>query len=267
LAAPDATGTRTRRLARTASGTLEYAVSGQGGPTLVLINGAGVSLEGWRRLYPGLERLGTVFACNRFGIGRSDPPRGRLSGGAIVAALRQSLGDAGLAPPYVLVGHSLGGLYANLFARVHPAEVAGCVLVEATHPADHQRLREHEGQLLHALGKLFSLPQRLLRANVHAELASVADTVREIDEAGSFPDVPLCVVTGGRPPPRWLMSSAAAQVRRRHQEELARLSPQGRQVVAPRSGHFPQLSEPQAVVDAIAGVVRVATQRSPGPAS
>ena len=62
-------------LGETRSGALEYVVSGAGQPTIVLLNGAGVTLEGWRTLYPAIEHLGTVFAWNRFGVKGSDEPR------------------------------------------------------------------------------------------------------------------------------------------------------------------------------------------------
>src|SRR6185369_16938214 len=97
------------------------------------------------------------------------------------------------------------GLYANLFARLHPAEVAGVLFVEATHPRDHEVLAQDESQFTRALSKVFSLPQRLFRANLHAEVEWIADTVAEIESAGAFPAVPVGVVTGGTPPPQWLM--------------------------------------------------------------
>ena len=84
----------------------------------------------------------------------------------------------------------------------------------------------------------------------------MGETVRELQAAGPFPDVPLVVVTGGKAPPAWMMSAAAAGARRAHQQELARLSPHGEQVIAQRSGHFPQLTEPQLVLDVLAQLVQ-----------
>jgi pimeloyl-ACP methyl ester carboxylesterase len=145
----------------TRGGRLSFIRSGQGAPTLLLFNGAGVTLDGWRPLYPAIEQLGTVFAWNRFGMQGSDPPRVRQTGSVVLGSLRELLGHLGLEPPYLLVGHSLGGLHANLFARQHPEEVAGVLLLEATHPADHAVLKKHETQLVRALGSVLSMPQRL----------------------------------------------------------------------------------------------------------
>jgi pimeloyl-ACP methyl ester carboxylesterase len=244
-----------RQKLQTRSGALEYVLSGTGQPTIVLLNGAGVTLEGWRALYPAIEQVGTVFAWNRFGVKGSDAPRLAQTGAVVVASLRELLAYAGLVPPYVLVGHSLGGLYANLFARLHPTETAAVLFVEATHPRDQEVLRQHETQLTRALGKIFALPQWLFRANVHAEIEWVGETVQEIASAGAFPPVPVTVITGGANPPKWLMPPAAAQARRAHQQELVRLSPLGDQVVAARSGHFPQLTEPALVLDTLRGLV------------
>lgn len=243
---------RPRQTLQTGSGTLEYLLRRRdGGRTLVLVSGAGVGLKGWSALFPAIESLGTVFAWNRFGVGGSDRPRTRQDGAAIVASLRDLLAAAGVQPPYLLVGHSLGGLYANLFARLHPQEVCACALLEATHPKDRSALREHEGQLLKALGRLLHRPQERFRANVHSELQWIDQTAAQIGAAGPFPAIPLTVITGGRAPPTWLLSPAALQARRRHQLELARLSPLGRQVIAQRSGHFPQLTEPRLVLGEI----------------
>ncbi|MCE3274112.1 MAG: hypothetical protein K0S57_4509, partial [Ramlibacter sp.] len=121
---------------QTRRGRLSYMLSGRGTPAVVLFSGAGVSLQGWEPLYPGIERRGTVFGWNRFGMQGSDAPGDRQTGAGVVGALRELLSYAGVQPPYVLVAHSLGGLFANLYARLYPAEVAGVLFLEATHPDD-----------------------------------------------------------------------------------------------------------------------------------
>jgi pimeloyl-ACP methyl ester carboxylesterase len=257
-----------RQRLQTRAGTLEYVVSGAGVPAIVLLNGAGMTLEGWRALYPDIERLGTVFAWNRFGVKDSDLPRLAQTGAVVVASLRELLRYAGLAPPYVLVAHSIGGLYANLFARLHPSEVAGVLFIEATHPRDQEMLQEHKTRLGRTLEKVLSLPQRLFRANLHSEIDAVPQTVDEIAAAGPFPPVPVCVVTGGAAPPKWLMAPTALAARLRHQRELAQLSPQGEQVIAARSGHFPQLREPALVLSALRRLIeRSGATAQPAPAA
>jgi pimeloyl-ACP methyl ester carboxylesterase len=236
---------------QTRGGILEYSVSGAGRPVIVLFNGAGISLESWQALHPAVEELGTVFAWNRYGLPGSDEPHRELTGAVVIASLRELLHYAALLPPYVLVGHSLGGLYANLFARMHPDEVGAVLLLEATHPEDPESHEGNEDQIARTLSKMFSQPEDSFRHNLQAELEAVADVAREIASAGPFPDVPLVVVTGVMEPPETLVTPYALAVRRANQRELARLSSQGKQIVAEQSGHFPQVSEPQVVVDAL----------------
>ncbi|MCC2674147.1 MAG: hypothetical protein K0R58_1094 [Ramlibacter sp.] len=236
---------------QTRRGRLSFMLSGDGAPAILLFSGAGVSLQGWESLYPGIERLGTVFGWNRFGMQGSDAPGERQTGTGVVAALRELLAYAGVQPPYVLVAHSLGGLFANLFARLHPADVAGVLFLEATHPDDGPLLKKHEPQLVAALGRMLTLPEAFFEANVHAELASVEETAREIACAGDFPEVPVRVVTGGLTPKSALDSPGAVGAKRANQQALARLSPLGEQVIAQKSGHFPQLTEPELVLEVL----------------
>jgi pimeloyl-ACP methyl ester carboxylesterase len=240
---------------QTRSGRLGYMLSGEGTPAILLFSGAGVSLQGWEPLFPAIEQLGTVFGWNRFGMQGSDAPGERQTGTVVLGSLRELLGYAGVAPPYVLVAHSLGGLYANLYARLHPQEVAAVLFLEATHPDDQEALQKNEEHMVKALGKLLELPEPFFRANVQAELACAGDIAREIAAAGDFPPVPLRVVTGGLTPRAAQVSPAVAGAKRAHQDELARLSPLGEQVIAQHSGHFPQLSEPELVLQVLRELV------------
>ncbi|MEJ5999803.1 alpha/beta fold hydrolase [Paucibacter soli] len=114
--------------------------------TVVFENGSRAEMEGWRAvmqalasqpLAPGVDSSAkpwALFAYNRPGVGRSEATERPRDGQQIVADLRSQLQQQGLKPPYVLVGHSLGGLYMQLFARLHPSEVKGLVLVDALYP-------------------------------------------------------------------------------------------------------------------------------------
>lgn len=254
---------RRRRLALP-GGALEYVLSGDGAPALVLLSGAGVTLEGWGRLYPGIESVGRTLAWNRCGAGASTPARRPQPASAVVASLGELLAALAVPPPYLLVGHSLGGLHAQLFARRHPAQVAGVVLLDATHPGDHEVFEGHESRLARALAQLLSVPQRLLRANLRSEIEWIGQSVREVESAGPFPPVPLAVVSGGREPPTWLVPAEALRRRKARQRELAQLSPLGRQVVARRSGHFPQLTQPELVLQVLREVAQQAREASAG---
>ncbi len=232
--------------------TLEYAAAGTGTPTVVLINGAGGPLAGWGRIWADLSRRTSTFAYNRPGIGRSAKPTRPQAGSHLVSSLVALLQRAQQSPPYVLVGHSLGGLIANLFARAHPDLVAGAVLIEATSPDDPERMAEHETRL-----------QRLVRRALDtvsptsplSEVKQVMTTVAEVRQAPPFPAIPLIVVTGTKPMMQWATSPEALATRTAHQRQLVALSPLGRQIEATRSGHFPQLTEPDVVIGAIGQIL------------
>ena len=245
-----------REKIETRAGALEYTLSGRGDATIVLLNGAGMTLAGWDALYPGLERLGRVFAWNRFGVQGSDDPPPVQRAVDVVASLRELMARAGVRPPYVLVGHSLGGLYANLFARLHPREVAGVLFLEATHPRDEDTLPQDEAKLARGLSKVQGEPPAQFEANLHAELEAAAETAGEVDAAGPFPRIPIAVITGGIDPPASLVPPPAAQARAAHQLALARLSADSEHVMAEGSGHFPQRSEPRLVLDVMERLVQ-----------
>ncbi|PTL81169.1 alpha/beta fold hydrolase [Vitiosangium sp. GDMCC 1.1324] len=231
---------------------LTYSVAGQGKPPIVLINGAGGPLEGWYKLYPAIEKLGTVVAYDRPGVGGSSRPTEPQTGEVVVRTLRRLLHELGIEGPYVMVGHSFGGLFANLFARLYPKDVMGVVFLEATAPDDIGMMKAHQSRAQRVMNgalNFFSRPEP------NDEISNEARTVAQIAEAPAFPDVPLRVVSGGKTPPGWLTSAEALRLRARHQEALASLSSQGERIVADRSGHFPQMSQPELVLDAIAQVV------------
>ncbi len=234
--------------------TVEYITSGKGVPVIVLINGVGGPIEGWFRVFSVLEILSTVFAYNRAGIGKSSKPTEPQTGGVLVKTLRASLLAAGFAPPFVLVGHSLGGLIANLFARTYPNEVEGVVFLDATAPEDVAAMAAHASPLQKVLTQL---RDRVFGIDAFGETTHEQNTVALIEQAPTFPDIPVVVVSGGKPAMSWLTPDPALAARAEHQRYLSHLSPRSKQVIAKKSGHFPQFSEPAVVVEAVRDVLRL----------
>jgi pimeloyl-ACP methyl ester carboxylesterase len=110
--------------------------TGAGAHTIVLEAGAGGTLDSWARVIPDLAGCNRVVAYDRPGLGFSDA---RPAAGddrrpiAAAAFLDEVLHVIGAEPPFVLVGHSLGGLYVRAYAAAHPDRVAGLVLVDPSH--------------------------------------------------------------------------------------------------------------------------------------
>jgi pimeloyl-ACP methyl ester carboxylesterase len=109
--------------------------AGAGATTVVLEAGAGATLDSWARVIPDLAARTRVVAYDRPGLGFSDarPAPDDRRPVAMAALLATVLDAIDAPPPYVLVGHSLGGLHVRAFAAAHPHDVAGLVLVDPSH--------------------------------------------------------------------------------------------------------------------------------------
>jgi len=90
----------------------------------------------WSRVQPLVARSTRVCSYDRAGLAWSEPASSRRTMSALVSELRHLLDSAHVAPPYVLVGHSFGGLVIRAFARAHPKDVAGLVFVDPLHPEE-----------------------------------------------------------------------------------------------------------------------------------
>lgn len=116
----------------------EYRICGSGSPSIVFENGMGANMDCWDQIYPAFTNSNTLFFHNRPGYAQSTVPTTPRSGSTIVEELRTLLRAASVKPPYILVGHSAGGLYMQYFARRYPAEVCALVLIDTTHPKTMQ---------------------------------------------------------------------------------------------------------------------------------
>lgn len=123
---------------------------------VVFENGLRGTLDKWDKVVGGIKGDATVFAYNRPGYGKSEDTSKPRDGRVIVEELRGNLQHLGIKPPYVLVGHSLGGLYMQLFARMYPQEVKGVVLVDALYPGVIKRPDEFPLYARMARGLFFS---------------------------------------------------------------------------------------------------------------
>ena len=118
---------------------LHVQTAGVGGPPVVLESGLGGMSSAWGWIQPEIAKFSRVVSYDRAGLGWSGPDRAPKSAKLAAVRLRAILQHSGVVPPYVLAGHSMGGLFIRVFADLYPHEVAGMVLLDAAHPDQHLR--------------------------------------------------------------------------------------------------------------------------------
>lgn len=244
------------------AGRHEMVEVGRGSPVVVFESGIGETLTTWEKVYPAVANFTQAIAYSRSGYGRSSAPASDRNGKNAVSELRAFLAERGLHGPYVLVGHSLGGLYAELYAKLYPEEVAGLVLVDPT-PVDHnERLRrELPGRYKLAQAALALQPLSI----ASREQRGIDATSTEWHAAGSFPPRPVIILTGVKT--GLLEDSSMISYKQKAHGELVRECP-GAEHRLVQSGHFIQRDQPDAVITAIKDVIdRVRSERPPTAAA
>jgi pimeloyl-ACP methyl ester carboxylesterase len=166
------------------------------------------------------------------------------------------LRNARISGPYVLVGHSLGGVHMRLFASQFPKDVAGMVLVDSSH--------EDQAARLSASGYT-PPPEPEPAVERDPDRTDMLASLKEVGEVHWRADIPLVVLSHGRsisdaaPGITVEQSSRTEAVWLEMQRELATLSAKGRMVIAQRSGHFIQIDQPELVINAIRETVAAAS--------
>lgn len=275
--------------------TMHINCTGQGSPVVVLDAGLGDTYISWRKVQPEIAKVTEVCSYDRAGLGFSDPSQHPRTSKVMAEELNTLLHNAGIAGPVVLVGHSMGGYDVRMFASLYRAEVAGMVLVDASHPDQQNRLppalndldaswlREEE---FLEFATPFGLPRFLgfcghdpvLRAaecNFHsaregvAEHKAIRESAAQTAATGSLGELPLVVLSHdpGTPQPDLPedLVKPTNDAWQQMQSELAQLSTRGTQVIAKNSGHYIQLDQPTAVTEAVCSVIGQVRSGSPRP--
>jgi pimeloyl-ACP methyl ester carboxylesterase len=252
-----------------------------GGPTVIVEGALATWSSHYKAMQDAVAESARICTYDRAGLGWSDPaPAGRTFQD-MSADLTRVLKAAKIAPPYVVVGHSLGGLVARTFVREHPKDVAAVVLIESSNemfnfsPAysasRSQRIAMIDSGL--KIGKP-GVPVLPMPPNASPEaimsmtpevLATTKDELNAFERTpesqrkaagfGTLGQIPLVVIRRGKPlqPATPGMDEAAWT---KSQEDLLKLSSNSRMVVAENSGHMVPLDEPQLV----AAVIREALE-------
>lgn len=270
---------------------LHIQCSGAGSPAVIFEAALGGSSVDWYAVQPEVSRFTRACAYDRAGGGWSEAgplPRDPLR---TAEELHTLLRNAGVSPPYVLVGHSYGGYVVRVFAHRFQGEMAGLVLVDIATPEMFQRAPAIQSQMaqmardcrwdklraIFAVSRLrgdsmtyvppairpiadgFFLARKFQDDSCGEVQAMLGEGQAQVREAGSFGALPLAVVTAGK---REYLDEDSWRTWQEIQRGLPALSTRSTQLLANQSSHHVQFGEPQVVVTAVRGVVDEA-RRSP----
>lgn len=226
---------------------VEYALAKHGSATIVFESGLWGKSTSWAKVFTEISKDTTAFAYSRPGHGKSDLVSTPRDGAHIVQELRMLLRSKGLYPPYVLVGHSLGGLYMQLFARRYPEEVKALILVDSAHPAQlkGQGSPEKWPAWFHLFYVMATSPVE------KEEVGGMNATGESVLSLPSFTGKPVIVLSALQPMKEKSESDDDANEKRK---DITRLYPGARQIWVD-SGHNIHLEKPELVIAAIREVL------------
>lgn len=222
----------------------QVRIEGHGSLTVVLEAGLGDTLDIWTNVQPLIAASCTrTIAYTRAGYPGSDPASGPRDAATIVSELRSELKRRGIQPPYVLVGHSLGGLYMQYFARQYPDEIEGLLLVDSTHWNQQLHLGPDASDAFGRRSTVLFMPW-IMRLEL-IDSTSAGEQVHVSPHASVVPTIVLSRTRAlhGETP-------AAQALAENLQEEIAAAFPAARHVPVDDSGHYIQRDRPDVVVAA-----------------
>jgi len=230
--------------------------AGTGSPTVILEHGLDSSGFEWREVQDAIADTTQVCFTSRANMGFSDriPGDDQRTMQDAVDDLTAVLTAADVEGPYVLVGHSAGGLSMRLFADQHPEDVVGMVLVDTTHEDMLNRMEQAlSSQAWSQLNSVWTS---------NAEGLDLPASSAEVAAIGDLGDLPLVVLEAGLsqtddPPPGMTQNTidevqaVFPAVESTLQAELAQLSTNSTHLVVEDAGHFIHMQRPDVVIDAI----------------
>ena len=275
--------------------------SGKGSPTIMLSSGLGDDFTSWAKVQPVLSRQTRVCSYDRAGFGWSESRPGVQDANAISLQLHQLIEAAAVQRPFVLVGHSISGIYLRSYAAHYPGDLAGLVFVDGATPLQDERIPKElvkiqENQrrqmpwqkLFMTLGwyrlrrvctsippgfEAYSawikadscIPSQMdaMENELDAERASGEETIH----AGPFGNLPVLILS--RDPnvlaPNWPAAVAKANsiAWSQMQEEAKGLSGQSRRIIAKDSDHYIQNDRPDLVNREIALFIAMIRNHQP----
>lgn len=256
------------RLIEVAGHSLFLTCVGDKKPTVLLEAGLGGDHTSWEQVQPAVAELARVCSYDRAGLGQSGPTTTPRTSADVVQDLHQLLAAAGESGPYLLVGHSFGGLFVRHFAHEYPDEVLGVILVDAV----HEDWWERAAMLLPPPTAEENEQLRTFRQYVTTDYADptlnpegidIPATAKALQAVTTLGDLPLLVLVAGVPllGEGVLAPALTGQLNQLLQETLpaalTKLSTQSLHITVDNSGHDIPKEQPNVVVAAIRTVIDV----------
>src|SRR5262245_52891971 len=222
-------------------------ILGEGPRTVIFESGFGDTLDIWKDIQPRIaDHCARTLAYTRAGYLGSDPANdGPRDAATVVAELRAELQKRNIPPPYVLVGHSLGGLYMQYFARNFPGEVAGLVLVDSTHWNQHMDV-DPNANTAYTRGREVTLFMPWIMRREFKDSAAAGEQVHTSPVSADF--LPTIVLSSTVAPRGWSPTSRVEEARL--QDDIAADFPDSEHVRVEGAGHYIQRDRPEVVIAA-----------------
>lgn len=243
-----------------------------GTPALILENGHGVGLGNWDTILEPLAQVAPVFAYDRAGVEKSAVQYKMPTINQVAENLKSILTELHITPPYILIGHSLGGVYIRGYAGLYPNEIDGLIFID---PADFTETKEDRNILLRDLGvtpkRIDELSQERLYKKSEVDSlhfgpwseGEVLKNLRQTDFAElnrlPLPNVPIYFFIGGKfevPAERWskdfnqpaFFALRTSRDMERWKKLVYSTNKEGSLIFLTKSGHFVHRDDPKAVV-------------------
>jgi pimeloyl-ACP methyl ester carboxylesterase len=224
--------------------SLQLLIGGQGSPAVIFEGGFGTGIASWSTVQKDVAAFAQTVSYDRAGLGQSDPGPKPRSAKQIATELHAALEKSGVKPPYVMVGHSFGGIYVRVFADMYPKEVVGMVLIDPSQESFNDWLIKNQPDRLKAA------QSEIAKAGpgVQAEFAAVDTSYSQARVAKVPGGIPVTLLTATED------DTMPAEGRKlwieKHKEWLATI-PGSKHIVVEKASHFIQAQQPALVIDAI----------------
>jgi pimeloyl-ACP methyl ester carboxylesterase len=219
---------------------VEYIQQHSKSVTIIMDAGYGDDSTTWRQVADEVSTYANVLLYDRAGLGKSGTSTNRRTSKEMVRELHQLIKQLDIASPFILVGHSFGGVNMQLFASEYRDEVTGLVLVDTT-PSDYRE------RFLPTMSREFqnAYSKQFVREGNYDEFM---ESLHQVKQANLDLSIPTTIISAGK---KDFYSAENQRLWNVLQKEMTGISSNATFVIAEQSAHYIQRDEPHLIVEAI----------------